>query len=103
MKISSTNKMLLTILYGISLIFLTLLIVKGSWSNLFDDVITYAFYIVSVIAILKALSDLIVNKEVKDLIFLALVSIPLGIFLIYLVLSIGQLNSVFGGYDAPSI
>ena len=101
MKISNANKMLLTILYGISLIFLSLLIFKGSRSHVFDDVITYLFYITSGITIIKALSDLVANKEVKDLIFLALASIPFGTFLIYLVLSFGQFSSFMGGYYAP--
>lgn len=100
MKLSKVNQLILTMLYGVSLIFLTLMIFNGSGLDIFDDLITYLFYGCSVLAILKALSDLIIHKTVKALIYFVLVIMPLGIFLIYLVLSFG-ISYTMGGIYAP--
>lgn len=101
MKLSKVNQLLLTMLYGVSLIFLTLMIFEGSRFDIIDDIVTYVFYGCSVLAILKALSDLIIHKTVKDLIYCVMVAMPLGIFLIYLVLSLQTLSYTMGGIYAP--
>jgi len=86
MKLSKTNQILLTMLYGISLIFITMLIFRGSTSSVFDNIVTYAFYIASSVSVTKAFADLISFKKIKDLAYLILVLMPLIIFLIYLML-----------------
>lgn len=88
MKLSAINKLLLTLLYGVSVIFFMLIIFEGRGVQWFDEVITYAFYGCSVLTIIKALMDLVVNKRVKELIYLLLASMPSGVLLMYLVLTL---------------
>jgi len=98
MKLKPIDKMMLTILYGISLIFMTMLIFNGSSSDVFNRIITYSFYVASVLSVMKGLSDIIISKQVKDLVFLMLVSTPLIIFLLYLVLFVASSGFFPGGY-----
>jgi hypothetical protein len=86
-KLAQTSKILLTVLYGVSLIYFSVMILGGSESELFDEIISMLFYVATIVATLKGFADLVTRKEKSDIIFLILSVLPLMVWMMYLILS----------------
>ncbi len=87
MTLSKTNKILLTLLYSVGLIMFSTVIFGDTRFPLVAEIITYLFYLTSVISILKGMVDIITRKTLSDLLYTILVVMPMFVLLIYLVLS----------------
>jgi len=86
-RLSQSSKILLTVLYGISLIYFSVMIFGGSASSLFNEIISMLFYVATILAALKGMADLLIRKEKSDIIFLILSILPLMVWMMYLILS----------------
>ncbi len=87
MKLTQTSKILLTVLYGVSLIYFSVMILGGLESEMLNEIISMLFYVSTIIATLKGFADLVTRKEKSDIIFLILSILPLMVWMMYLILS----------------